>query len=270
MTDWTTARVTPEMLAELRRLAEAATPGPWEAFGAVDGRRGERWLGVTTDMRATESARAGDVFAAQDCTRQDALFIAAANPAAVLALLDHLAHMREARDNARAERDALRTWQERVAVAAGIGEEVEGRCVHLEANPDAAAEYVAGLLADADTHIECPVYCGGCGEPLADALCDHCSGSGCGPGTALGAYEECGWCAGAGKVHPGCADLSYADLVAERDALAAKVERVRALHRENDFPSQAGACNECDGWYPCETIRALTDPDTDDKEGQPA
>ena len=78
---------TPDV-AELRRLAEAATPGPWEAFGAVDGRRGERWLGVTTDMRAIEPARAGDVFAAQDCTRQDALFIAAANPAAVLALLD--------------------------------------------------------------------------------------------------------------------------------------------------------------------------------------
>ena len=83
---------TPDV-AELRRLAEAATPGPWEAFGAVDGRRGERWLGVTTDMRATEAARAGDVFAAQDCTRQDVLFIAAANPAVVLALL--------------AERDAL-------------------------------------------------------------------------------------------------------------------------------------------------------------------
>ena len=90
---------TPDV-AELRRLAEAATPGPWEAFGAVDGRRGKRWLGVTTDMRATESARAGDVFAAQNCTRQDALFIAAANPAAVLALLD--------------ERDALAAKVERV------------------------------------------------------------------------------------------------------------------------------------------------------------
>ena len=103
-------------VAELRRLAEAATPGPWEAFGAVDGRRGERWLGVTTDMRATESARAGDVFAAQDCTRQDALFIAAANPAAVLGLLDRLAHMTEARDNARAEVERLaaavrRVWE---------------------------------------------------------------------------------------------------------------------------------------------------------------
>ena len=92
--------LTPETLAELRRLAEAATPGPWEAFGAVDGRRSERWLGVTTDMRAIESARAGDVFAAQNCTRQDALFIAAANPAAVLALLD--------------ERDALAAKVERV------------------------------------------------------------------------------------------------------------------------------------------------------------
>ena len=98
MTDWTTARVTPEMLAELRRLAEAATPGPWEAFGAVGGRRGERWLGVTTDMRATESARAGDVFSAQDCTRQDALFIAAANPAVVLSLLDHLTRAARAWD----------------------------------------------------------------------------------------------------------------------------------------------------------------------------
>ena len=93
---------TPDV-AELRRLAEAATPGPWEAFGAVDGRRGERWLGVTTDMRAIESARAGDVFAAQNCTRQDALFIAAANPAVVLALLD-----------AAAERDALAVKVERV------------------------------------------------------------------------------------------------------------------------------------------------------------
>ena len=94
-------------LAELRRLAEAATPGPWEAFGAVDGRRGERWLGVTTDMRAIESARAGDVFAAQNCTRQDALFIAAANPATVLALLD-----------AAAERDRLAGAVERVRALA--------------------------------------------------------------------------------------------------------------------------------------------------------
>ena len=38
--------LTPEKLAELRWLAEAATPGPWEAFGAVDGRRGESGRGA--------------------------------------------------------------------------------------------------------------------------------------------------------------------------------------------------------------------------------
>ena len=222
---------TPDM-AELRRLAEAATPGPWAA------RYGVSW-------EARVCATTGSL-ADVDSTANAELIAAAVNALpgllgkadALLDAADRLAHMAEARNNARAERDALRTWQERVAVAAGIGEEVEGRGVYLEANPDAAAEHVAGLLAVADTHIECPVYCSGCGEPLADALCDHCSGSGCGPGTALGAYEECEWCAGAGKVHPGCADLSYADLVAERDALAADADKWQraalTLQRDRD------------------------------------
>ena len=133
---------------------------------------------------------------------------------------------------AAAERDALRTWQERVALAAGLADEVAGYGVHLEADPDTAAEHVAGLLDIADTHVECPIYCGDCGEPLADTPCDHCGGSGCGPGTGSWAYEECGWCAGAGKVHVGCAHLSYAELCAERDALAAKLDTARRLCRE--------------------------------------
>ena len=137
-----TRHETPDV-AELRRLAEAATPGPWEAFGAVDGRRGERWLGVTTDMRATESARAGDVFAAQDCTRQDALFIAAANPAAVLGLLDHLAHMREARDNARAEVERL------TAVVEAVREYAAARQANIDHGPLLSARKAAhdALLA---------------------------------------------------------------------------------------------------------------------------
>ena len=137
-----TRHETPDV-AELRRLAEAATPGPWEAFGAVDGRRGERWLGVTTDMRATESARAGDVFAAQNCTRQDALFIAAANPAAVLGLLDHLAHMREARDNARAEVERL------TAVVEAVREYAAARQANIDHGPLLSARKAAhdALLA---------------------------------------------------------------------------------------------------------------------------
>lgn len=96
----------------------------------------------------------------------------------------------------------------------------------LEADPDTAAEHVAGLLSIADTHVECPTYCGDCGEPLADMPCDHCGGSGCGLGVGSGAYEECGWCAGVGKVHVGCAHLSYAELCADRDALAAKLDHM--------------------------------------------
>ena len=118
-------------VAELRRLAEAATPGPWEAFGAVDGRRGERWLGVTTDMRATESARAGDVFAAQDCTRQDALFIAAANPAAVLGLLD--------------DADALRAEVKRLtALVELVREWIDRRGVNVDSRDD---DYMDGYRA---------------------------------------------------------------------------------------------------------------------------
>ena len=71
-------RPTPD-LAELRRLAEAATPGPWStaAFQLV-----------------IDVAQRIDVGMCGH--RDDAAFIAAANPAAVLALLD-----------AAAERDRL-------------------------------------------------------------------------------------------------------------------------------------------------------------------
>ena len=55
-------------------------------------------------------------------------------------------------------------------------------------------------------------------------------------------------------------------LLAERDALAATVERVRALHHEGApfvrFCGQDRRCS-CGGRWPCPTIRALdTTPDT--------
>lgn len=80
---------TPDV-AELRRLAEAATPGPWStaAFQLV-----------------IDVARRIDVGMCGH--RDDAAFIAAANPATVLALLD-----------AAAERDALAAAVERVRALA--------------------------------------------------------------------------------------------------------------------------------------------------------
>ena len=214
MTDWTTARVTPEMLAELRRLLDA-TETPWALWDGY-GPDGNGDMRVARIGHLSGSGIRADPDSADIYGRREAFELLASAVNALPALLD-----------AAAERDALRTWQERVALAAGLADEVAGYGVHLEADPDTAAEHVAGLLDIADTHVECPIYCGDCGEPLADTPCDHCGGSGCGPGTGSGAYEECGWCAGAGKVHVGCAHLSYAELCAERDALAAKLGAVR-------------------------------------------
>ena len=89
-----TRHETPDM-AELRRLAESATPGPWEAYD-----RGVGWE-VWFDGAPLNSAFR-ETFPAYD-----AAYIAAASPDVVLSLLDRLAHMTEARDNARAEVERL-------------------------------------------------------------------------------------------------------------------------------------------------------------------
>ncbi len=82
--------LTPERLAELRRIAEAATPGPWEVVGlAVYGgpyalrmphRSGRTWYGVEGIKR-----------------REDAEYFVAMNRNTVLALLDEIERLRRER-----------------------------------------------------------------------------------------------------------------------------------------------------------------------------
>ena len=122
--------LTPETLAELRRLAEAATPGPWYLDGPW-------WYGDDDSAYCISTAEdAGRIAVTiappgymlggeREVRDANARFIAAANPAAVLALLDdadalraELAHMREARDNARAEVKRLTAQVERVRALA--------------------------------------------------------------------------------------------------------------------------------------------------------
>ena len=97
-------------VAELRRLAENATPGPW-VHEWVDG---DDWWSVY-------GCPTGDMVCPEVCTMwgsDEAAYIAAANPAATLGLLDRLAHMREARDAARAEVKRLTAKVERVRALA--------------------------------------------------------------------------------------------------------------------------------------------------------
>lgn len=78
-------------LAELRRLAEAATPGPWHAVTARPG--GQHW-GVTSDQYPTfpsiVKATEGPGGWGSGTYRPDAHYIAAANPQTLLELLDRL------------------------------------------------------------------------------------------------------------------------------------------------------------------------------------
>ena len=93
---------------ELRRLAQAATPGPWVSHGRYIGTpRHMSYIGEVRDQCGNWSDT--------EKSRADAAFISAANPAAISELLDRLeaaeksdaeslAMYRKARD----ERDALR------------------------------------------------------------------------------------------------------------------------------------------------------------------
>lgn len=79
---------------QLRALATAATPGPWEYIPTAPNR------GV--DFVRTELGPTVCDFGGYPPTRADAAFIAAANPTAVLALLDEIERLRESERQARA------------------------------------------------------------------------------------------------------------------------------------------------------------------------
>ncbi|HBO7092379.1 TPA: ead/Ea22-like family protein [Pseudomonas aeruginosa] len=87
--------------AELRRVAEAATPGPWSCnrhWAIVGGPILEFTNGAAQQQIAMAC---GQSWMRDDELRNNAEFIAAANPKTVLALLDEI-------DRLKAENEALR------------------------------------------------------------------------------------------------------------------------------------------------------------------
>ena len=121
-------------LAELRRLAEAATPGPWAAR-----------YGVSWEARVcTTTGSLADV----DSTANAELIAAAVN--ALPTLLDRLAHMTEARNNARAEVERL------TAVVEAVREYAAARQANIDHGPllsarKAAHDALLAALARLDT-----------------------------------------------------------------------------------------------------------------------
>lgn len=180
----------------IRARVEAATPGPW--FGSGGGRH---VFGATPGDEVAICSRRADSTFAQHARTDIPLLLAAL-------------------DEARAERvafaDALGFGDDRTELAATLAQMVDP---------------IRQAFSDAHEHHECPVVCELCGETLARETCEHCHGSGCLPNAAL-AYLECDWCAGVGRIHPGCAEKSYAALTSERDSLLAVVASVRELADE--------------------------------------
>ena len=124
-------------VAELRRLAEAATPGPW---------RTEYLMGAGNDLlTAIIAGRAtpDDLrVIGSTLAERDGKFVAAAVNALPI-LLDRLAHMTEARNNARAEVERL------TALVEAVREYAAARQANIDHGPLLSARKAAhdALLA---------------------------------------------------------------------------------------------------------------------------
>ncbi len=90
---------------ELRRLAEAATPGPWRECGADRGgcACGQVWS-ISLDCPVAEVWQGDDVIGEpEQGAMANAAFIAKANPAAIISLLDENAQLRAENERLRAQ-----------------------------------------------------------------------------------------------------------------------------------------------------------------------
>lgn len=98
--------------AELRKLAEAATPGPWHVANKTVALLQDDFFQVNSLARWVCLVEDGTPF-----SKQDAAFIAAANPMAIIALLDELTALRA---KVKAQDKALNGALERLAqISAG-------------------------------------------------------------------------------------------------------------------------------------------------------
>lgn len=131
--------MTPEVRAELRRLAGSATMGPWHSY-VLDHETEARVVGDGWVVAQCASMGAGRV-------GRDARFIAAANPATVLALLDALDAAERERDEALEELQdvvrAIERWRPLSGCVEVDVHEMVGAIATAQAELDDAREVLA-------------------------------------------------------------------------------------------------------------------------------
>ena len=200
-------------LGRVEGLASRATEGPWEADGTEVSQHWSRpkpWATVASSEVVCMAYCYGGI--GRGIEREaDAEFIAAARTD-VPQLVTEVRRLL-------AENDRLREDARTFAATLDFGDGITEPAATLAE----LVEPVEQAFSEARDHFECPVICELCGEKLASQTCDKCHGSGCLPNAEL-AHLECDECAGVGKVHPGCVEKSYDDLVAEVQRLQAAAD----------------------------------------------
>ncbi len=133
--------------AELRRLAEAATPGPWTLYVPEDYQGPEELPGYGVECAEGRAIVWGALEPETGCQfDRDAEFIAAANPNTILALLDEI-------DQLKAENEVLRgalkpfAEFERVRSAMGGNAPREGILYGVHSNTGSAELHVEHMQA---------------------------------------------------------------------------------------------------------------------------
>lgn len=176
----------------------------------------------------------------------------------IVAAVNALPGLLDALDSAEAEIERLRAFRAEYTAltsALGFGDNVS----EPAAPPSQLREPIEEAFSDALEHQECPIACELCGERLADTDCEHCNGSGANVALteATLAYAECKWCAGAGRIHVGCIEWSYADLAAEVERLRTGIEALADGWVHNGHPDAEGE-PECPGCWAAD-LHALLD-----------
>ena len=155
--------------SELKKLAEAATPGPWSMCGEADGSEGFEIIQDIWNERGTHTGKDVVVYEWSDesdplgvINRKDAEFIAAANPAVVLGLIADLDGYKQgakveadAADEARAEVRRLKAECEGLRKAISETSRELRRvsrwiCVKVEAGTESATHWAIRLTERAD------------------------------------------------------------------------------------------------------------------------
>lgn len=139
-----------------------------------------------------------------------------------------------------AELKTTRQFRYGVAELLGFMECVEGIGNAILADDATILDYVRGHAETANKHeCECPVWCDGCEHFELVYSCKKCGGSGCGPGTASGAYEPCADCDGDGRDH----DFAYVHAPDVEAELKTTRAQLAAVEQSAQLSAKGGSVN---------------------------